>query len=154
MPQPFQLFQNQDSVFFAYQYAGAVREVYMEDPGEAPIDSWMGWSAGSWDGDTLVVTTKNFKEISGLGGADENLMVEERFSTTEDGNLLYDFTVQDETVWTAPWSGEYVWTKSQSKVYEYACHEGNYSMGNILRGARLLEAEWRAGEAVASSAGE
>ena len=116
--------------------------------------SWLGDSIGRWDGDTLVVTTRNFKAISGLNGADENLVVEERFSVAEDGNLLYDFTVVDETVWEAPWSGKYVWTKSQGKVYEYACHEGNYSMGNILRGARLLEREWRAGEAGQSSAGQ
>jgi hypothetical protein len=55
MPQPFQIFQSSDSIFMAYQYAGAVREVYMDDPGEAPVDSWMGWSAGHWEGDTLVV---------------------------------------------------------------------------------------------------
>ena len=71
--------------------------------------SWLGDSVGQCEGDTLVVKTKNFKEISGLGGADENQEVEERFSLTEDGNLLYDFTVVDDTVWTAPWSGEYIW---------------------------------------------
>ena len=59
----------------------------------------------------------------------------------EDGNLLYNFTVTDPSAWTAPWSGEFVWKHSQEKVYEYACHEGNYAMGNILRGARLLEQE-------------
>jgi hypothetical protein len=65
----------------------------------------------------------------------------EHFTLQEDGNLLYDFTVKDHTAWTQPWSGAYVWQTSQSKVYEYACHEGNYAMGNILRGARLLENE-------------
>ena len=50
MPQPFQIFQNADSIFIAYQYAGAVRDIYMEDPGPAPIDSWMGWSHGRWEG--------------------------------------------------------------------------------------------------------
>jgi hypothetical protein len=65
----------------------------------------------------------------------------ERFRRLDDGNLLYSFTVDDPTAWTAPWSGEFVWQKSADKVYEYACHEGNYAMGNILRGARLLEAE-------------
>ena len=53
MPQPFQIFQSADAVFIAYQYAGATREIYMEDPGEAPIDSWMGWSAGRWEGGYL-----------------------------------------------------------------------------------------------------
>jgi len=81
--------------------------------------------------------------LNGLPGADETLHVIERFSRMEDGNLYYDFTVKDETAWTAPWSGRYVWqSKPDSKLYEYACHEGNYAMGNILRGARLLESEY------------
>ena len=117
--------------------------------------SWLGDSIGYWDGDTLMVETKNFKGISGLAGADENLAVIERFSMTEDGNLLYDFTVNDATVWTASWSGEYIWSrKDDSKVYEYACHEGNYAMGNILRGARLLESEWVAKDGEISNQGE
>ena len=104
---------------------------------------WMGDSVGHWEGDTLVAHTQNFKAISGLGGADENLQVTERFTMREDGHLVYGFTVDDDTAWTAPWSGEYTWTASDGKVYEYACHEGNYAMGNILRGARLLESEWQ-----------
>jgi hypothetical protein len=105
----------------------------------------MGDSIGHWDGDVLVVETTNFKSMNGLPGADENLHVVERFSLMQDGNLHYDFTVTDPTAWSAPWSGRYMWqSKPQSKVYEYACHEGNYAMGNILRGARLLESEWEA----------
>ena len=111
--------------------------------GPADNRKWMGDSVGYWDGDTLVVKTKHFKRISSLAGADENLEVTERYSRAADGNLLYNFTVSDPTAWTAPWSGEYTWqAKSADKVYEYACHEGNYAMGNILRGARLLESEW------------
>jgi hypothetical protein len=71
------------------------------------------------------------------------LEVVERFNMSDDGTLIYDFTVTDPTAWTASWSGEYAWTRrDEDKVYEYACHEGNYAMGNILRGARLLESEW------------
>ncbi|MEM7097645.1 MAG: hypothetical protein AAF541_05240 [Pseudomonadota bacterium] len=104
---------------------------------------WLGDSIGYWEGDTLVVETKGFKEVSSLPRADENLHVVERFSLMEDGNILYDFTVTDETVWTESWSGRYVWqSKPEDLVYEYACHEGNYAMGNILRGARLLESEY------------
>jgi hypothetical protein len=104
---------------------------------------WLGDSIGYWEGDVLVVETKNFKNVNGLPGADENLHVVERFSMAETGNLIYDFTVVDDTAWTQPWSGKYVWQASEGKVYEYACHEGNYAMGNILRGARLLESEWQ-----------
>jgi len=104
---------------------------------------WMGDSIGHWEGDTLVVETKHFKPVNGLPGADENLHVTERFNLQEDGNVYYDFTVNDETAWKGPWSGRYVWQATpESKVYEYACHEGNYAMGGILRGARLLEREW------------
>jgi len=105
---------------------------------------WLGDSVGHWEGDTLVVETRGFREISGLPGADGNLQVVERFRLLEDGNLYYDFTVTDDTVWTAPWSGRYVWqSKPGDQVYEYACHEANYAMGNILRGARLLESEYQ-----------
>ena len=99
----------------------------------------------------LVVEAKHFKKISGLPGADENLHVVERFSRLDDGNLYYDFTVTDDTVWTAPWSGRYEWqAEPASNLYEYACHEGNYAMGNILRGARLLEREWHEQQAAKS----
>ena len=116
---------------------------------------WLGDSIGRWEGDTLVVETRGFKEISGLPGADENLHVVERFTPTADGNLYYDFTVTDETVWTASWSGRYEWqAKPRDRVYEYACHEGNYAMGNILRGARLLESEYEPSPPAAASGGE
>ena len=57
------------------------------------------------------------------------------------GDILYRFTIEDPAIWTTPWSGQYVWRSSEESVYEYACHEGNYAMENVLRGARLLEAE-------------
>lgn len=106
------------------------------------IRDWQGDSIGWWDGDTLVAETKNFTEFNGLYGADKNLKVTERFTLLEDGDILYDFTVDDPTAWQEPWSGEYLWRASEDKVYEYACHEGNYAMGNILRGARMLEDEY------------
>ena len=115
---------------------------------------WLGDSIGHWEGDTLVVETRGFREVSSLPGADENLRVVERFSQLEDGNLYYDFTVTDESVWTAPWSGRYVWqSKPDNMVYEYACHEANYSMGNILRGARLLESEYVAAQSPEAAGG-
>ena len=86
--------------------------------------------------------TKNFTPYTGLYGGDENLHLTERFTKLDNGNLLYNFTVDDPTAWTKPWSGEYVWKSTDGKVYEYACHEGNYAMGNILRGARILESEY------------
>ena len=108
----------------------------------AALRTRMGDSVGRWDGDTLVVDTTNFMAASGQGrGSSENLRVEERFTPQENGDVLYRFTVEDPTVWSASWTGEYMWRSTGEKVYEYACHEGNYSMGGILRGARLLESE-------------
>ena len=103
--------------------------------------SWLGDSIGWWDGHTLVVETINFRDTPALSGADENLKVIEEFSRQENGGLRYRFTVEDSTVWSELWSGEYSWAASDGLVYEYACHEGNYALGNIMRGARLLERE-------------
>ena len=102
--------------------------------------SWLGDSIGWWEGKTLVIDTLNFIPTSrqARGGSDE-LHVIERITKLENGDLNYNFTVEDPKVWTKPWSGEYTWRATNQKVYEYACHEGNYSMGGILRGARLLE---------------
>ena len=118
------------------------------DSEHAPAEhrKWLGDSIGWWEGDTLVVDTTNFRAETGLYGGDENLHLVERFTKLENGDLLYNFAVDDSTAWTAPWRGEYVWKASDERVYEYACHEGNYAMGNILRGARLLEQEYHKGE--------
>jgi len=114
----------------------------------AEYRSWLGDSIGWWEAETLVVDTTNFRADTGLYGADENLHLVEWFSRLDNGDLLYRFTVDDPTAWDAPWSGEYSWRRSDDRVYEYACHEGNYAMGGILRGARLLEQEARNGDPV------
>jgi hypothetical protein len=87
------------------------------------------------------VDTTNFGKTPALFSASENLHVVERFTRVSENILLYQFTVEDPTVWTAPWSGEYPWVLTDDRLYEYACHEANYSFGGILRGARMLEAE-------------
>jgi len=74
-------------------------------------------------------------------GTTPDLKVTERFSRIDDKTLLYKFTIDDPATFTQPWSGEYPWRPANGLLYEYACHEGNYAMGNILRGARLLEKE-------------
>ncbi|MDP6375504.1 MAG: hypothetical protein QF921_11110 [Pseudomonadales bacterium] len=105
----------------------------------ADVNKWLGDSIGWWEDDTLVVDTTNFHPQASRRGSSENTHVVERFTRLEDGNLLYRFTVENGDVWTAPWTGEYIWRASDEKVYEYACHEGNYALGNIMRGARILE---------------
>ena len=112
-----------------------------EHPGPE-VTKWLGDSIGRWEGDTLIVDTTNFRSGGrSFRGGGENTHVVERFTVQPDGNVVYNFTVEDDTIWTAPWTGEYLWKAADGLVYEYACHEGNYSMGGTLRGARLLESE-------------
>jgi hypothetical protein len=135
--------QTEDHVMILIEMVHDARIVRMNSEHQSSrMRQWLGDSIGWWEDDTLVVDTVNFhpKTRPGRGGS-ENAHVVERFTQLEDGNLLYRFTVEDPSVWTGPWSGEYVWQASDDRVYEYACHEGNYSMGGILRGARLLETE-------------
>ena len=105
------------------------------------IRTWQGDSIGWWEGDTLVVESTNFRSFTQGRGGSENMKVTERFTKQAKGEVLYRFTVDDPAVWTAPWTGEYIWRTTGESVYEYACHEGNYAMGNVMRGARLLEQE-------------
>ena len=99
---------------------------------------WLGDSIAEWVGDELRIHTANFKSTPALSGADENLEVTETLRRVDEG-IHYTFRVVDATVWSEPWAGEYVWPETDAKVYEYACHEGNYALGNILKGARALE---------------
>lgn len=103
------------------------------------VRPWMGDSIGRWEGETLVAETTNFPQTTNLGGSSENLKVVERFTRVGPGRILYRFTVEDPTVWDAPWGGEYEFKTSSGPVYEYACHEGNYALEGILAGARVQE---------------
>jgi hypothetical protein len=105
------------------------------------IRRWMGDSVGHWDGDSLVIDTTNFTDKTRFHGATENLHVVERISRLDDHTLLYRFTVDDPETWDKSWTGEMAWPETQQPMYEYACHEGNYALGDVLRGARFQEAE-------------
>ena len=105
------------------------------------IRKWMGDSVGHWEGDTLVVDTTNFTDKTQFQGSGRDLHVVERFSRQADGNLLYKFTIEDPTTWDRAWGGEYPWRTTTEQLYEYACHEGNYSLSNVLSGARARERE-------------
>jgi hypothetical protein len=105
---------------------------------------WAGDSRGRWDGDTLVVETRNLTDNGtgtfGLPGlTDRNARIVERFTRTGDRRLVYRYTITDPTVWTRPWSAEVPMTRTDGFVMEYACHEGNYGLANILAGARAGE---------------
>ena len=137
-----QIVQTKDTVLILNEMVHDARIVRMNAQHEPPeIRRWLGDSVGKWEGDTLVVDTINFNDQPGLFAATRSLHVIERFSRIDAKTLLYKFTVEDPAVWAVPWSGEIVWPATDARIYEYACHEGNYSFANILRGARLLEAE-------------
>jgi hypothetical protein len=101
----------------------------------------MGDSIGRWEGDTLVVDTTNFTDKTRYRGSSENLHVVERFSRIDAKTLRYQFTIDDPRTWTRSWSGEESWPATDALMFEYACHEANYALGDILRGARLRESE-------------
>ncbi|HLZ73455.1 hypothetical protein [Phenylobacterium sp.] len=109
----------------------------------ATIRPWLGDTVAWWDGDTLVTETKNVNPIQEgrtLTPVSAQGTVTERFTRIAKNELLYQFTVDDPTHYTQAWSGEYSFKPSKGQIYEYACHEGNYAMVGILRGARLKEA--------------
>ena len=138
--------QTDNHVMILAEMVHDARIVRMDQDHAPPeIRSWLGDSVGHWEGATLVVDTTNFNDTPALGGASRNLHVVERFTRRDEATLLYQFTVDDPTVWTAPWSGEYVWPVTTDRVYEYACHEANYSFRGILGGARILEQDVREG---------
>jgi hypothetical protein len=101
---------------------------------------WFGDSIGRYEGDTLVVETTNFPRAQAFRGAWQELKVTERFTRKGPYRMLYQFTVEDPTVWDQPWGGEYEFTASKGRIYEYACHEGNYALSGVLAGARAEEA--------------
>ena len=107
MPYPFQLLQSQSAIFLAYEYAGAVRNVYLKDPGPAPIDSWMGQSVAHWEGETLVIDATGFNEDSWLDRAgnfhSDALHVVERYTRVAPDALNYEATIDDSKVFTKPW---------------------------------------------------
>jgi hypothetical protein len=103
----------------------------------------MGDSIGRWEGETLVVDTTNFVDGNGYYGDaggnfgwDRNLHLVERFRLLDRETLLYEFDVDDPTAFSQPWAGELTMARSNGNIYEYACHEGNYSLANILRANR------------------
>jgi hypothetical protein len=134
-----QLFQTADHV--------AILNEMIHDHRLIPLDGrphiqdhvrqWMGDSRGRWEGDTLVVDTRNLR--GAFRGTSDTLRLIERFTRIDDNTLLYEFTVEDPATWMRPWTAQFPMSKSDELIYEYGCHEGNYGMTNILAGARAQE---------------
>lgn len=134
------IIQTSDHVMILTEMNHDARVIRMNAPHRpAHIRTWLGDSVGHWEGDILVVETTHFTSTPALSGADENLRVVERFQRVNQNTLRYSFVVEDFSVWPTAWGGEYPWSSSTGKVYEFACHEGNYAMRNVMSGARRLE---------------
>ena len=136
--------QTEDTVMIQIEMVHEARIVRMNDEHDPPeLKKWLGDSIGWWEGDTLVIETTNFRDTPNFSRGSENMKVTERFRYQDADTVIYSFTVEDPSVWSAPFSGEYNWPRTDNKVFEYACHEANYALEGIMRGARLLEAEYR-----------
>ena len=139
--------QTPDHVMIMTEMVHDVRIIRLGEPKRLPahIRPWMGDSWGRWEGDTLVVETTNLHPNQTLQGVapSEEIKVIERFTRADEHTIHYEFTVEDPVMWTRPWSGEVPFTRLDGLVYEYACHEGNYALENVLRGARAQEREER-----------
>ena len=105
------------------------------------IHLYQGDSVGHWEGNTLVVDTTNFTDRTTFRGSGEKLHLVERFTRAADDTMIYQFTVEDPATWDKPWTAEIPWTQAKGPVYEWACHEGNSMISNILRGARVADGE-------------
>ncbi|GJM14652.1 MAG: hypothetical protein DHS20C12_30550 [Pseudohongiella sp.] len=108
LPHPFQIFQSESAFFIAYSFAGSVRNVFLEDPGEAPLDSWMGQSYGYWDGDTWVVEVTGLDDRTWFDRAGNHhsyqLKVTERYTLVSENVIEYSATMEDPMTFTAPWT--------------------------------------------------
>jgi hypothetical protein len=142
----FQLFQTPEYVAILNEMVHDARIIPLDGRPHGRIRQWKGDSRGRWEGNTLVVDTTNFKRETSLPNSSANTHLVERFTRTDANTLLYEFTVEDPTVWTRPWTAVVPMRKSVDPIYEYACHEGNYAMTGILAGARAAE---KAGEEAA-----
>jgi hypothetical protein len=141
---PRQIIQTRDDVAIMSEDAIGLRIVHLK--GQAPPDavrSVEGYSAGRWEGDTLVVETTHLRaghparDVNGRPLViSPNTKITERFTRVSERELFYRFTVEDRALYTQPWSGEFSMTRYDGPVFEYACHEGNYSLPNILRGGQ------------------
>ncbi len=133
--------QTPDHVMIYTEMVHDVRIIPLDGRSHLPdsITQWHGDPRGRWDGNTLVVESTNFSPKSSFRRSNVNLALTERFTRTEKDMLLYEFTVDDGTTWERPWGVSFPMVRGDQPIYEFACHEGNYGLLNILSVARNLE---------------
>ena len=136
----YQIVQTPEYVMILVEMVHDARIVRMNGQhAPASVRQWFGDSVGHWEGDTLVVDTTNFTDKTRFRGSSENLHVVERFTRVDPSTILYKATIDDPTTFTKDWTMEFPFVATKGPLYEYACHEGNYAMTDILGGAREME---------------
>ncbi|HLW76089.1 MAG TPA: hypothetical protein VKS01_03870, partial [Bryobacteraceae bacterium] len=137
----YQIYQTRDRVTILSEMIHEARIIPLDGGPHvaSPIRLWTGDSRGHWDGDTLVVETTNFNSKTQYRGSTENLKVTERLRRVDAKTILYSFTIDDPATFTKPWSAELPLAAAAGPIYEYACHEGNQALIDILAGARAEE---------------
>ena len=138
-----QIFQNKDTVVLLNEMVHNARVVPLDGRAHVAngVRQWVGDSRGHWEGDTLVLETTNFLGETAFQNSSATLKLTEKFTRVDKDTLLYEFTVNDPTTWTKPWTVQVPMVKSDESLYEYACHEGNYGMTNLLSAARAVDRE-------------
>ena len=144
--QNMQLFQTPDHVVVLNEMVHDSRIIPLDGRPRPDIESWTGESRGHWEGDTLVVETTDFSDRHSYRGSTRDRRLFERFTRIDADTLLYEFTIDDPGTWTAPWTAQIPMRWNPLPLFEYACHEGNYAMPNILGGARLEERNPESGQ--------
>jgi hypothetical protein len=139
-----QIVQTASHVVILTEMVHTARIIPIDGRPHTSVRKWTGDSRGRWEGDTLVVETKNFLRATSLGGSTPETHLVERFRRVDADTIEYQFTVTDPNSFTQPWSAKFPLWRTDDPLYEYACHEGNYAMPAILKGQRLLEQEGKA----------
>ena len=148
----YQIVQSKDTVAILVEMVHDVRMIRLNGTHRTDgVRPWMGDSIGHWDGGTLVVETTNIPQAEAYHGSWKDLKVTEAFTRVGVHRLRYKFTIDDPTIWDQPWGGEYEFTTLNGQIYEYACHEGNYALEDMLSGARAEEAAAAAAAAAKTS---
>ena len=137
----YQIVQVPGYVMILVEMLHGVRIIPLDGRPQLPqnVRMWQGSSRGHWEGETLVIETANFTDKAPFQGSTENMRLVERFTRVADDTMRYQFRVEDPSTWTRPWSAEVPWKKTIGPIFEHACHEGNYGLGNSLSGARAEE---------------
>jgi len=137
----YEIVQSRDAVVLRMETIHDARVIPLDGrphPG-SKIQHWLGDSRGHWEGDTLVVDTTNFSSHGGFRGASPNLHLIEKFTRLDRNALRYEFTVDDPATWTKSWSASIPMVRTEELMFEYACHEANYALEGVLKGARYQE---------------